>query len=60
MHIATCSPEFLGDADEEAFGSADVAEPIRVLVLDHFEAFKLSAVLAEPDEPSRRCRQRQT
>src|SRR5207302_7889286 len=36
--------------DEKSFRSADVAEPIRVLVLDHFEAFKLCTVLAEPDE----------
>src|SRR5437660_12768742 len=44
------SAEFLGQPDEQSFRSADVAEPIRVLVLDHFEAFKLCAVLAEPDE----------
>src|SRR2546421_9326224 len=44
------SAEFLGQPDEKSFRSGDVAEPIRVLVLDHFEAFKLCAVLAEPDE----------
>src|SRR5437762_5534712 len=44
------SAEFLGQPDEQSFRSAEVAEPIRVLVLDHFEAFKLCAVLAEPDE----------
>ena len=42
--------EFLGQPDEKSFRSADVAEPIRVLVLDHFAADKLCAVLAEPDE----------
>ena len=44
------SAKFLGQPDEESFGSADVAEPIRVLVSDHFAADKLRAVLTEPDE----------
>ncbi len=44
------SAEFLGQPDEKSFRSADVAEPIRVFVLDHFAADKLCAVLAEPDE----------
>ncbi len=30
------SAEFLGEPDEKSFGPADVAEPIRVFVLDHF------------------------
>ena len=42
--------EFFGQPDEKSFRSADVAEPIRVLVLDHFAADKLCAVLAEPGE----------
>src|SRR6185503_19440479 len=41
--------ELLGEPDEESFGSADVAEPIRVLVLDHF-ANELRAARAEPGE----------
>src|SRR5438270_9369733 len=44
------SAEFLGEPDEKAFGPADVAEPIRVLVLDHFAADELRAVFAEPGE----------
>ena len=40
----------MGQPDEQSFRSAEVAKPIRVLVLDHFEAFKLCAVLAEPGE----------
>ena len=40
-------PELLGEPDEQSFGSADVAEPIRVLVLHHF-ANELRAALAEP------------
>ena len=43
------SGEFLGEPYEKAFGPADVAEPIRVLVLDHL-ADELRAVLAEPGE----------
>ena len=39
-------PELLGESDQESFGAADVAEPIRVFVLDHF-ADKLRAALAE-------------
>ncbi len=44
------SAEFLGEPDEKALRPADVAEPIRVFVLDYFTADKLSAVLAEPGE----------
>ena len=42
-------PELLGKPDENSFGAPDVAEPIRVFVLDHF-ADKLSAAFAEPGE----------
>src|SRR5262249_44511596 len=44
------SAEFLGEPDEKAFGPADVAEPIRLFVLDHFGADELRAVFAEPGE----------
>jgi hypothetical protein len=44
------SAEFLGEPDEKAFGAADVAEPIRVFVLDHVAADELRAVLSEPGE----------
>jgi CRISPR-associated protein Csm1 len=37
----------LGEADEKAFGPADVAEPIRVFVLDHFTADEFCAVFEE-------------
>jgi hypothetical protein len=43
------SAEFLSETDEKSFGPPDVAEPIRVLVLDHF-AHELRAALAEPSE----------
>ena len=42
-------PELLGKPDENAFGAPDVAEPIRVLVLDHF-ADEFRAAFAEPGE----------
>ena len=42
-------PELLGEPDEQSFGAADVAEPIRVLVLDHV-ANELRAARAEPGE----------
>ena len=38
-------PELLGEPDEKSFGATDVAEPIRVLVLNHF-ADESRAVLA--------------
>src|SRR3712207_1775849 len=41
--------ELFSEPDEKSFGSADVAEPIRVLVLNHFTD-ELRAVLTEPDE----------
>src|SRR5437762_5749182 len=42
-------PELLGKPEENSFGAPDVAEPIRVFVLDHF-ADKLRAAFAEPRE----------
>ena len=41
--------EFLGEADEDSFGAADVAEPIHVLVL-HDVTDQLRAMLAQPRE----------
>ena len=46
---ASRSVEFLGESDEKPFRPADVAEPIRVFILDHF-AHELRAALAEPLE----------
>src|SRR4029079_5597694 len=43
------SAELLGESDEKPFGPTDVAEPIRVLVLDDF-AHELRAARAEPLE----------
>src|SRR6185503_20100623 len=42
-------PELLGEPDEKSFGAADVAEPIRVFVPDHF-ADEHRAAFAEPGE----------
>ena len=42
-------PELLGKPDEKSFGAPDVAEPIRVFVLNHF-ADELRAAFAEPGE----------
>src|SRR5258705_329754 len=42
-------PKLLGEPDEQSFGAADVAEPIRVLVLHHV-ANELRAARAEPGE----------
>ena len=41
------SAEFLGESDEKPFRPADVAEPIRVFILDYF-AYELRAALTEP------------
>ncbi len=41
------SAEFLGESDEKPFRPADVAEPIRIFILDYF-AHELRAALAEP------------
>src|SRR5712691_9523733 len=43
------SADLLGQPDENALGASDVAEPIHVLVLDHF-VDELRAVLAEPGQ----------
>jgi hypothetical protein len=43
------SVELLGESDEKPFRPADIAEPIRVFVLDNF-AHELRAALAEPLE----------
>src|SRR5690606_32331458 len=42
-------PELFGEPDENAFRTANVAEPVRVLVLDHF-ADELGAAFLEPGE----------
>jgi hypothetical protein len=42
-------PELLGEPDEKSFGATDVAEPIRVLVLNYFTD-ELRAALEEPGE----------
>src|SRR3954470_10977695 len=42
-------PELFGEADENSFGTPDVAEPIHVFILDHF-ANELRAAFAEPRE----------
>ena len=44
------SAEFFREPYEKTFGPANVAEPIRVFVLDHFVADELRAVLTEPGE----------
>jgi hypothetical protein len=43
------SAEFLGEFDEKPSRPADVAEPIRVFILDDF-AYKLRAARVEPFE----------
>ena len=40
------SAEFLSESNEKAFRPADVAEPVRVFVLDHFP-YELRAAVAE-------------
>ena len=40
------STEFLRESDKKPFRPADVAEPIRVFILDYF-AYELRAALAE-------------
>ena len=39
--------ELFGQPDENSFGTADVAKPVRVFVLNHL-ADELCAMLAEP------------
>ena len=43
--LTRTSAELLGEPDENSLGSPDVAQPIRVLVLDHF-AHELGAAFA--------------
>ena len=43
------SAEFLGESDEKPFRPTDVAEPIRVFILDDF-AYELRAARAEPSK----------
>src|SRR5207253_4183766 len=49
--VSACwaSADLLGQADENALGASDVAEPIHVFVLDHF-VDQLRAMLAEPGQ----------
>ena len=42
--------DLLGQPDQKSFRPSDVAEPIRVFVLDHLAADKLRAVFEEPGE----------
>ena len=48
-HAYHALAELLGESDEQSFGAADVAEPIRVLVLHHV-ANELRAARAESHE----------
>jgi hypothetical protein len=41
------SAEFLGESEEKPFRTADVAESIRIFMLDYF-AYELRAALAKP------------
>ena len=41
------SAKFLGESDEKPLRPTDIAEPIRVLILDYF-AYELRAARAEP------------
>jgi hypothetical protein len=43
------SAKFLGEPDEKPFRSTDVAEPIRVLILDNF-AYELRAAVEKPSK----------
>gem|GEM_PF-2726832 len=47
--IGSLLAELLGKPDENSFGAPDVAEPIRLFVLDHF-ADKLRVAFSEPGE----------
>src|SRR5436853_6987048 len=44
------SPEFFGKPDENALRPADVAQPVRGLVLDHVTADEMRTVLDQPVE----------
>src|SRR5207302_3429612 len=45
------SAEFLGEPDEKASGPADIADPIRVFVLNHFAADEPRPLFSEPGRP---------
>jgi hypothetical protein len=47
---ASISAELLGESNENALGSAHVAEPVHVLVPDHLVADEFRAVLAQAAE----------
>ena len=47
IHRAHASAKFLGEPDENSFGPPDVAQPIRVFVLDQL-TYELRAAFAEP------------
>jgi hypothetical protein len=49
-HERRLSAEFLSEPNEKSFRPADIAEPIRVFVLDHAAADELRTVLPEPGE----------
>ena len=49
MPLYCRSAKFLRKSDEKPFRPADVAEPIRVFILDYF-AHELRAALVEPFE----------
>src|SRR5688500_5865077 len=42
-------PELFGEPDENSFGTPNVAEPVRVFILDHF-ADEFRAAFSEPGE----------
>jgi hypothetical protein len=46
-HTVKRSAEFLGESDKKPFRPPDVAEPIRIFILDYFTD-EFSAALAEP------------
>jgi hypothetical protein len=49
INPARASAKFLGEPDENSFWPPDVAQPIRILVSDHF-THEFRATLAEPAE----------
>ena len=47
--LGTLRPEFLGEPNEDSFGAPDIAQPIRVFVLNYF-VDELRAKLVEPSK----------
>ena len=47
LRLVLSSAEFLGESDEKPLRPTDIAEPIRVFVLDYF-AYELRAARTEP------------